>query len=95
MHPNEAAGLALIALTAAVTLMLAGLAFGAWRQTGSRKLLPVMFAFLLFGVKSILTGYSLHTEFLHHEDLELVNTLFDLTIALLLVTPFIPLRRKA
>lgn len=94
-HPNEAAGLALIAVTALVSLVLALLAAGAWRRTGNRKLVPVMVAFWIFFVKSAVTGYSLKTDFLHHEDLELVGTLLDLLIVLLLMAPFVPIRRSA
>lgn len=95
VHPNEASGLALIAVTAAVSLVLAVLAWGAWRRTGNAKLAPVMLAFWIFFVKSLLTGYSLHSDFLHHEDLELVGTLLDLLIVLLLMAPFVPIRRRA
>ena len=92
-HPNEAVGLAVIAVTAAVSLVLAVLAAAAWRRTRNRKLVPVLLAFALFFAKSVLTGYSLHTGFLHHEDLELAGTLLDLVIVLLLVSPFVPVRR--
>lgn len=92
-HPNEAVGLAVIAVTAAASLVLAVMALAAWRRTGNRKLVPVMLAFGLFFAKSVLTGYSLHTGFLHHEDLELAGTLLDLLIVLLLVSPFVRIRR--
>jgi uncharacterized membrane protein YoaK (UPF0700 family) len=92
-HPNEATALAIIAVTAAVSLVLAVLAAGALRRTGNRKLVPVLLAFALFFGKSVLTGYSLRTGFLHHEDLELAGTLLDLLIVLLLMAPFVPLRR--
>lgn len=95
VHPSEAAGLAVIAVTAAVSLVLAVLAAGAWRRTANGKLVPVMLAFWIFFVKSVLTAYSLHTDFLHHEDLELVGTLLDLAIVLLLMAPFVPVRRPA
>lgn len=92
-HPNEAVGLAVIAVTAAVSLALAALAAAAWRRTRNRKLVPVLLAFTLFFAKSVLTAYSLHTGFLHHEDLELAGTMLDLVIVLLLVSPFVPIRR--
>jgi hypothetical protein len=95
VHPNEATGLALIAVTAAVSLVLAVLAGGAWRRTGNRKLVPVLVAFLIFFAKSVLTGYSLHTGFVDHEDLELIGSLSDLAIVLLLMAPFVPIRRSA
>ena len=94
VHPNEASGLALIAVTALVSLVLALLAAGAWRRTGNAKLVPVMLAFWIFFVKSGLTAYSLRTELLHHEDLELVGSLLDLLIVLLLMAPFVPVRGK-
>ena len=94
VHPNEAAGLALIGVTALVSLVLALLAAGAWKRTGNGKLVPVMLAFWIFFVKSVLTGYSLRSEFLHHEDLELVGSLLDLLIVLLLMAPFVPFRSR-
>ncbi len=95
VHPNEATGLAVIALTAAVSLVLAVLAAGAWRRTSNRKLIPVMLAFWMFFVKSVLTAYGLHGDVIHHEDLELLGTLFDLAIVLLLMAPFVPVRRAS
>jgi hypothetical protein len=95
VHPSEAAGLALIAVTAAVSLVLATLAAGAWRRTSNRKLVPVMLAFWMFFVKSALTAYGLGADAIHHEDLELIGTLFDLAIVLLLMAPFVPVRRPA
>ena len=40
------------------------------------------------GVKSVQTAYSVETDFIQHEHLELVGSLFDLLILLLLVAPF-------
>jgi hypothetical protein len=94
MHDHWAA-ISLLAVTAAVSLLLTILAAAAWNRTGNRKLVPVMLAFWIFFAKSALTLYSLHTDFLHHEDLELVGGLFDLAIVALLFAPFIPLRRTA
>jgi uncharacterized membrane protein YccC len=93
MHPSEWVGLGFILLTSAVSLALALLALGAWKRTGNRKLVPVMLAFWIFFAKSVLTAYSLRTDFLRHEDLELAGSLLDLVIVLLLVSPFLPVRR--
>jgi hypothetical protein len=93
MHPSEWAGLGFILLTAAVSLALALLAGAALKRTGNRKLLPVMLAFCIFFLKSVLTAYSLRTDLVGHEDLELVGSFLDLTIVLLLVSPFLPVRR--
>lgn len=87
-HPHEAAGVAVIALVAALSLLLTFLAAAALNRSGNRKLAFVMLAFLAFFVKSVLTAYSVETDFIQHEHLELVGSLFDLLILLLLVAPF-------
>ncbi len=87
-HPHEATGVAIIALVAALSLLLTFLAAAAWNRSGNRKLAFVMLAFLAFFLKSVLTAYSVETNVIQHEHLELVGSLFDLLILLLLVAPF-------
>jgi len=88
MH-DQATTNALIALAALLSLGLAGLAFGAWRRTGNRKLGFVAAAFSVCVVKSALTAYSLWTGLIRHEDLELVGALLDVVIVVLLIAPFL------
>lgn len=87
-HPNEVVGVAIIAAVAAVSLALTALAFLAWRRSGNRKLAFVTAAFGLFFLKSVLTAYSVRTDFIVHEDLELVGALLDLIVVVLLLAPF-------
>ncbi len=93
-HPNLATASALIAVVACVSLILLVLAAAAWRRTGNSKLGFVTAAFACFFVKSAVTAYAIATEGIHHEDLELLGTAFDLAIVLLLVAPFIPVTRR-
>lgn len=89
MHDHWAA-ISLLSVTAVVSLLLALLAAGAWHRTGNRKLIPVMLAFWMFFVKSVVTVYSLHTGFIGHEHLEVVNGVMDLLVVVLLMLPFVP-----
>jgi hypothetical protein len=94
-HPNETVGVAIIATVALVSLLLTALAGAAWRRTGNRKLAFVAAALLVFFAKSVLTAYSVRTGFIGHEDLELIGSLGDLLVVLLLVAPFAaPLLRR-
>jgi hypothetical protein len=84
MH-DHATTTVLIALTGFMSLVLAGLAVGAWHRTGNRKLGFVAAAFWVFVVKSALTAYSLWTGFL------------GVVVVVLLIAPFLggALRRPA
>ncbi|HJQ94069.1 MAG TPA: hypothetical protein VJ874_07295 [Candidatus Thermoplasmatota archaeon] len=88
MH-DHATTIALISLAGLLSLVLAALAFGAWRRTGNRKLGLVAAAFSVFVAKAAVTAYSLWTSLIGHEDLELVGALLDAVIVLLLVAPFL------
>lgn len=88
-HPNESTAVAIIVVVALVSLLLTLLAAAAWRRTGNRKLAFVTGAFAVFFAKSVLTAYSVHTGFIAHEELELVGSLGDLLVVLLLVAPFL------
>ena len=96
MSHHEPTDVAIIAAVAALSLTLTFLAWAAWRRTGNSKLGFVTAAFFTFFVKTILTAYSVETNFIEHEHLELIGSLFDLLILLLLVAPFAsPLLRRA
>ena len=88
-HPNPATAVGLIAAVAVVSLALTLLAVAARRRTGNRKLSFVVAAFAVFFLKSVVTAYSVATDAIHHEDLELLGSLGDLAIVLLLVAPFL------
>lgn len=88
-HPNETTAVAIIVVVAVVSLILTVLAASAWRRTGNRKLGFVTGAFAVFCAKSALTAYSVQTGFILHEELELVGSLGDLAVVLLLVAPFL------
>ena len=94
MH-NHWLAIALLSVTAVVSLVLSFLAAGAWNRTGNTKLAWVTAAFWIFFVKSVITAYSLHTDLIGHEDLEEVNGVLDLAVVATLMAPFVPLRRKA
>lgn len=87
-HPNEMFGVAIISAVALVSLVLTVLAALAWRRAGNAKLGFVTAAFAVFFLKSALTAYSIESEFLGHEDLELVGSLADLVVVILLLAPF-------
>ena len=96
-HTNETTAVLLIAAVAVVSLLLTALAASAWRRTGNRKLAFVTSAFAVFFLKSVVTAYAVRTDAIHHEALELLGSLADLAIVLLLVAPFLSpvLRREA
>ncbi|MEA3136220.1 MAG: hypothetical protein QOJ26_492 [Thermoplasmata archaeon] len=85
----------LIALAGLLSLVLTLLAAGAWHRTGNRKLAFVTAAFWMSFVKSTLTAYSLWSDFIGHEHLELVGAMFDVAIVLLLVAPFLAASPRA
>ncbi len=89
VHPNEASAAAVIVVVAVVSLILTILAASAWRHTSNRKLGFVTGAFAVFFAKSLLTAYSVSTGFIAHEDLEIIGSLGDLAVVLLLIAPFL------
>lgn len=88
-HPNETTAVAIIVVVAVVSLILTVLAASAWRRTGNRKLAFVTGAFAVFFAKSVLTAYSVQTGFIAHEELELIGSLGDLIVVVLLIAPFL------
>ncbi|HEV8360863.1 MAG TPA: hypothetical protein VGR28_10455 [Candidatus Thermoplasmatota archaeon] len=75
-----------------IALALAALALRARRSSGNRQLGFVAAAFALFAVKSAFSSYDVLTEPPHlvpHDELELVLSLFDLVIIVLLVVPLL------
>lgn len=87
-HSHDTA-IAIILVVAVVSLALCILAARAWRATANGKLAFVTAAFAAFVLKSLLTAYALHTDAIAHEDLEVVGSVLDLAIVLLLIAPFL------
>jgi hypothetical protein len=90
----------LVGGVAAISLVLATMAWRAKQRTGNRKLLFVMTAFLVFALKSLVTAYALLADPsqssivdpsfpLTHGHLEFLNSALDLVIVFLLVVPFL------
>lgn len=81
-----AAGAAfVVALLAAV---MAYLGTKSYRNTGNTRLLFVVVAFLVFVVKSLFTAYNVSSHAVRHDTIELVGSLFDVVIVVLLFIPF-------
>jgi hypothetical protein len=78
---------ALLALTMAV------LAFRAQRKRANPGLRLVGIAFLVFAAKNVFSAYNVLTHAVPHDAIELVLSLFDLALLLLLFAPFL-LRRR-
>lgn len=81
----------LVALLAAT---FSGLALSAMRKRGNRSLVWVAAAFALFAAKNVFSAVNVSTHLVEHDTIELVLSLSDLAILLLLFTPFI-LRKRS
>jgi uncharacterized membrane protein YidH (DUF202 family) len=90
----------LVGGVAVLSLVLATMALRAKQRTGNPKLLFVMWAFITFAVKSVVTVYALLNDPsqtsavdpgfpLTHGHLEFLDSAFDLVIVFLLVVPFL------
>lgn len=96
LTPYSAATSGLVALLA--TLM-AVVAFRAGRKRGNPGLALVGWAFVVFAVKNLFSGYNVLTHdhagapSIPHDEIELVLSLFDLVIMALLFAPFLLKRR--
>jgi hypothetical protein len=94
-HENAAitpASVTVSSLVAILALVFAGLAFAAARRRGNRALHVVAVAFLVFAAKNIFSAYNVGRHVVPHDTIELVLSLFDLVLLLLLFAPFM-LRR--
>jgi len=89
-HPGTVLALG---VTAAASIGLAALAYRGYRRSGNPRLRFVVAAFALFAVKGLLATYSIQTDLLEHEDLELVLGLFDVTALSLFLVPFLRPRK--
>lgn len=94
-HENVAvtpASVAVSTLVAILALTLAGVAFAAARRRGNGALRIVAIAFLVFAAKNVFSAFNVAQHVVPHDSLELVLSLFDLALLLLLFAPF--MRRK-
>lgn len=88
------------ALVALLALILAIFAFRAAGLTANRNLRLVGFAFLVFAVKNVFSAYNVFAHesagmpSVPHDALELVLSLFDLGLILLLFLPLLWRRRS-
>lgn len=90
-HPSEVAATIVIAVVGVITLTLTVIAVRAQQRTGNPRLWFLVSAFGLFTIKSALVAWAVSMESIAHEHLELVSSLFDLAIVVLL---FMPLLRR-
>ena len=90
LTPTSVAVSALVALLA---LFLAGLAFSAARKRSNRALYLVAAAFVVFAIKNAFSAYNVQTHVVPHDEIELILSLFDLVLLVLLFAP-LALRRR-
>lgn len=81
-------------LVALLALVFAGLALAARRKRGNKALAVVALAFFVFAIKNAFSAYNVMTHLVPHDAIELVLSLFDLVLLLLLFTPLL-LRRRS
>lgn len=94
-HENAAiapASVAVSALVAILALALAAVAFAAARRRGNGALRIVATAFVVFAAKNVFSAFNVARHVVPHDTIELVLSLFDLVLLLLLFAPF--MRRK-
>ncbi|HVM45632.1 MAG TPA: hypothetical protein VM582_06825 [Candidatus Thermoplasmatota archaeon] len=89
-----AASVAVSLLVALLAFVLAGLAARAAHRRSNRALRMVALAFGVFGVRNLFSAYAVRTHALGHDAIELVLSLFDLVLLLLLFAPLV-LRRRS
>lgn len=96
----EEASPALAQASAATSIVVAILAFGlsitallAMRRRRNPGLKWVAAAFALFGAKNVFSAVNVMTHLVVHDAIELVLSLFDLALILLLLVPFLRRRR--
>lgn len=85
---------ALSILVALLALVLAGLAVKSLRRRGNPALRFVAAAFGVFAVKNAFSAYNVITHVVPHDAIELVLSVFDLMLLILLFMP-LALRKRA
>lgn len=74
-------------LSALVSFILLGLALGAFRHNRRSPFAFLAAAFGIFAAKSLIVAYSVWADAIHHDSLELIDAVGDLTTILLLTIP--------
>lgn len=83
-------------LVAALAVAMAFIAFRAARRRANPSLRIVGFAFAVFAVKNLFSAYVVGVEHvLRHDAIELVLSLLDLVILVLLFVPLLRRRRRS
>lgn len=80
-------------LVALLAFVLAGMALGAMRKRGNPSLKWVALAFAVFGVKNVFSAVNVASHVVPHDAIELVLSLFDLALLVLLLIPLLRRRR--
>lgn len=80
-------------IVALLALVMAVLALLARRRKRTRGLGMVAAAFLVFAAKNLFSAVNVLTHAVPHDVIELVLSLFDLVILLILFAPFVRRRR--
>ncbi|MFW9929274.1 MAG: hypothetical protein ACFFD1_07775 [Candidatus Thorarchaeota archaeon] len=78
---------AIILLISLLSLVLFIFGISAFKTTRDKRLLFVAAAFFIFFLKNLIVFLSLFFGWIGHEDLEFVDSLFDLITIILLVIP--------
>ncbi len=88
-HPSEIAATAVVLVVAAIAVALTIIAVRAQRRSGNPRLRLVATAFAMLAIKGLLVAAALQWGFIGHEHLELVSSLFDLAVVVLLALPLL------
>lgn len=86
-HPAEDVAVVVILIVAVIALFLTTMAYRSVRRSGNKRLLFVTGAFGLLAIRGFLVAYSMPSHFIEHGMLELVSSIFDLAIVVLLALP--------
>jgi hypothetical protein len=84
------------ATSAIVALLAIGFSIAAFRsyyKRGNGAMRWVGVAFLVFALRNLFSGFNVITDIVHHGVVELVLSLFDLALMLILIAPLL-LRRR-
>lgn len=78
-----------ILVVATISIGLGVIASRAATRSGNNRLWFLTAAFGVMALKGLLVAYALFAQAIAHQHLELVSSLFDLTVVLLLVLPLV------
>lgn len=89
MHDFYAPMIIMVTLVMFLTFTLTVLTVTAYRRSRDPRLLMVAGAFALLFVRNLTIDAFYILDFTSHGNLEIMDTIFDLGIALLLIAPFL------